>query len=124
MAVTWKQTIGPKDIYFFLRDTLMYMSWRKEHRMSSPARQMNGRRLPPLPAVRMPGLSPSNPIATRGTSPKVGRRGLSASSRLKQPIKVSRGDMLIRGMVLAADRNVFWEVDVLRELIIYFFSTG
>ena len=66
--------------------------------MSSPARQMNSRRLPPLPTVTIPSLSPSNAMPrTRGTSPKAARMGMSPSNHPRQPMKVSRTDMLVRG---------------------------
>lgn len=68
--------------------------------MSSPARQMNGRRLPPLPPEAMPSLSPSNPLPRKGMSPKGGRSGMSPSGHLRQPVKVPRRDMLIRGKFL------------------------
>ena len=66
--------------------------------MSSPARQMNSRRLPPLPPVTIPSLSPSNPMPrTRGAGPKAARMGISPSNHPRQPMKVSRTDMLVRG---------------------------
>ncbi len=87
----------------------MYEAWRRYLEMSNPGRQVNNRRLPPLPGAtpvpsESPRTLPSGPHTPSGLAPLVaGRgstsplRGRSPASKPRHPVKPMHKEMVIRG---------------------------